>query len=216
MAQKKDTDPFLKKLEEGDYPSFEGTTAKPSASKAPLKKPVLPDPILDRYNSEGILGSKPGATHPEPDLSGIPELDKIVDEAMEKVKGDMADKKDIPALNSQECDSIVKGVMKKLQETDNANKAKRNPILIKVTEIRVKLNEMKEGKSLLSKISSALGGKSDVVAMKDILYAIEKVEQYVHIAKDMELIRKNPVLMSYLKEIADLGDPIATALINTK
>ncbi len=192
MAQKKGTDPFLKKLEE-EGTDFQGPTAKAAAAKAPLKKP---DPMLDKYEREGILGSKPGATLPLPDTSGVPVLGKIVDEAMNRLKEQEIGKEAAKAR----IDTAVR----------------RGVILVKVTEIRGKLNGMKEGKSLFSKISSALGGKSDVVALKDILYAIEKGEQYVHIAKDMELVRQNPVLMCFLKELADLGDPIANALISTK
>ncbi len=172
-------------------------------TKKPEKKE---DPILQRVREDGLFGkplpkagSMPVVAIPQPDRTGT------------------------PALNPLELDSIVKGVVKELRETEEkaATKAqadalaKRNLILKKVTDIRTKLNDMKD-KSFLSRISSFLDGKSDVAALKDILYAIETGEQQAHIVRDLDLMRSNPILMGYLKEIADLGDPIAQALVDIK
>lgn len=94
----------------------------------------------------------------------------------------------------------------------------RGAVLQRIGEIRDELRAKQGEVHPKTKPSFFRKGryKSDIVCLLDILWAIEKGEQYVHMARDTDRVRSNPALMSYIQELAEMDDPIAGAIVREK
>lgn len=104
MALSLKQDPFLKTLAQERADTSEKPKAKAgNVTIVTSKKPAFPDPILSRYNEEGILGTKPGMVKlGKKEMSVEDAAAKMKSEAAEKAASELDAQKLNEALKTQE------------------------------------------------------------------------------------------------------------------